>query len=351
MNTSKATQGVLLVNLGSPDSYEVKDVKRYLREFLLDGRVIDLPPFWRKLLVEGIVLRTRPPKSAEAYESIWWEEGSPLIVLSKRLQAAVQANMDIPVGLGMRYGNPSIEAGFQELLDQAPNLKEVLLVPLYPHYAMSSYETVVVKAEEVLAEKFSHLEMKVLPPFYQEERYLKVLGDSLKPHLKPETDLLLFSYHGVPERHLRKSDCTGKHCLKVENCCEVASEAHTECYRHQVMETSHQVAQVMGLRKDQYAVSFQSRLGPDPWLKPFTAKRLKQLPGEGVKNLAIACPAFVSDCLETLEEIAEEGKEMFMEAGGESFTMIPCLNTREDWAALLADYAREALAKSPATVA
>lgn len=338
----KPSFGVLLVNLGSPDAPTPEAVKPYLDEFLMDERVIDAPKWLRTILIRGIILNTRPKKSAKAYRKIWWEEGSPLIVLSQRLEKKLQAKVDVPVALGMRYGNPSIETGMQALMDAHPSIKEVFLVPLYPHYAMSSYETVVVKAEEVQAAKFPQVKMHTLPPFFEETTYIDALVESIKPYTDEKPDLLLFSYHGIPERHVKKSDVTGCHCLKVENCCEVASEAHTQCYRHQVMQTSHAVAEKLGLSKDQYMVSFQSRLGPDPWLKPTTSKLLEELPEQGIKKLAVVCPAFVSDCLETLEEMGMEGKEDFLEAGGESFTLIPCLNDNDRWVDVLAGYVKEA---------
>lgn len=347
MQFPEAKKGVLLVNLGSPDSYEVKDVKPYLNEFLMDERVIDLPLWLRKFLVQGIVLRTRPPKSAAAYKKIWWEEGSPLIVISKRLQAKLAQKVPFPVGLGMRYGNPSIKAGIESLLAESPQLEEILLIPLYPHYAMSSYETVVVKAEEVQKEHFPNLKIQVLPPFYEEEKYISVLGESLRPFTEGEFDQLLFSYHGVPERHIKKGDTTKKHCLKQADCCNVACpEAQDVCYRHQVYRTSALVAEYLGLSQDQFSVAFQSRLGPDPWLKPYTAKTIEEFPEKGVKKLLVACPAFVADCLETIEEIGMEAKEEFLEAGGEAFTMIPCLNDQDPWVDLLAGYITQSLGKA-----
>ncbi len=338
----KPSFGVLLVNLGSPDAPTAQAVKPYLDEFLMDERVIDAPKWLRTFLVRGIILNTRPKKSAAAYSKIWWDEGSPLIVLSQRLKEKLQSQLEVPVALGMRYGNPSIEAGLQELMDAHPSISEVFLIPLYPHYAMSSYETVVVKAEEIQQARFPNLTLAVMPPFYQEKNYIAALSESIRPFLHEKPDLLLFSYHGIPERHVKKSDVTGCHCLKVENCCEIASAAHAQCYRHQVMQTTHAVAERLGLSKNQYRVSFQSRLGTDPWLKPMTSNLLEELPEQGVQKLAVVCPAFVSDCLETLEEMGMEGKKAFLQAGGESFTLIPCLNDKDDWVEVLRGYVEEA---------
>lgn len=336
-------KGILLVNLGSPNSPEVKDVKPYLDEFLMDERVIDAPNWLRTILVRGIILNTRPKKSAEAYKSIWWEEGSPLIVLSKRLQGEVQKHTERPVALGMRYGQPSIEDGINELLQKAPDLEEFVLIPLYPHYAMSSYETVVVKAREVVEQKFPKLKMMVKEAFYNDPRYIKIMADSLKPALEKEYDHLLFSYHGIPERHIRKSDITKNHCLKYENCCQKDSPAHAHCYRHQTLATTALLVQELNLPQGKYSSSFQSRLGRDPWLTPFTDKTIIEMAKKGVKKLVIVCPAFVSDCLETIEEIGEEAREFFLENGGEEFTLVPCLNEREEWAQLLVRFAEEKL--------
>lgn len=322
------------MNLGSPDSTNTKDVKRYLDEFLMDERVIDFPYLARLLLVRGIITPLRAPKSAKAYSSIWTDEGSPLVVMTKQLQAALQAQVEEPVEIAMRYGNPSAKDGFDNLLKQMPDMEEVFAVPLYPHYAMSSYETAVEHAKAIHAKEKYTFKLTFLDPYYNNDLYINALAESMKPYLENEYDQILFSYHGVPERHIRKSDTTSCHCLKVNNCCEVASPAHAHCYRHQCFTTTKLVTEKLGIPASKFGISFQSRLGGG-WLQPFTDKRLKAMPGEGIKKLLIICPAFVSDCLETLEEIAEEGKETFMEAGGESFEMIPCMNTHPMWVAAL----------------
>ncbi len=326
------------MNLGSPDSTSVKDVKRYLDEFLMDERVIDYPYLLRALLVKGIIVPFRSPKSAKAYQSIWTAEGSPLMVISEQLRKAVQERVSEPVVLAMRYGNPTPKAAFEQLLQLDPDIDEVVLVPLYPHYAMSSYETAVEYAKEVYQKEKYPFRLTIIPPYYQEDQYIDALAESIKPYLQEDFDQLLFSFHGVPERHIRKGDTTSCHCLKVENCCEVDSSAHEYCYSHQCKKTIQLLAAKLGLPKEKFGVSFQSRLGREEWLKPYTAKRLEELPKEGIKKLLVACPAFVSDCLETLEEIAEEGKETFMHAGGESFKMIPCLNTHPAWVGVIVDY-------------
>jgi ferrochelatase len=323
-------KGALLINLGSPDSPDPKDVKRYLGEFLMDERVIDLPKPLRTFLVKGIILNTRPKKSAKAYKKIWWEEGSPLIVLSKRLQEAVQKKVSVPMGLAMRYGSPSIEQGIKSLVDQG--VDEIMLIPLYPQFAMATTETILVLAEKIKNEKYPELEFTVLPPFYNHPDYIRVLSQSIQEDLKDKKwEHLLFSYHGIPERHIRKSDITKSHCKIDKSCCQTTSEAHQYCYRHQCYETTRQVAEYLELEEGTYSTSFQSRLGVDPWLQPYTDQTVARFAKKGIKNMAIVTPAFVSDCLETLEEIGMEAAEDFEEKGGEELHVIPCINTRTDW--------------------
>ncbi len=330
-------RGVLLMNLGSPESTSTADVRKYLDEFLMDGRVIDKSWLFRALLVKGIIVPFRAPKSAEAYKEIWSENGSPLIVLTELLQQSLQEVIADPVEIAMRYGKPSPKKGFEKLLKRQPALEEVIAVPLYPHYAMSSYETAVEYAKEIHRKYKFPFRLKFVPPFYNETSYINSLAEVFKPFVSHDFDHLLFSYHGVPARHIRKSDITGCHCLTVENCCSVPSPAHEFCYRHQVITTTRLVTEKLNLPSNKFSISFQSRLGKG-WLTPFTDIRLQEMPAENIKKLLIVCPAFVSDCLETLEEIEMRGREIFMNAGGESFTMIPCLNTHPSWVQTLKGY-------------
>jgi ferrochelatase len=338
--TGNSKHGVVLMNLGSPDSTEVRDVKKYLDEFLMDKRVIDYPYLLRFLLVKGIITPSRSPKSAEAYKKIWGKDGSPLITLTRRLQKAVQKRVEFPVSIAMRYGNPSPKQAFDELLSKSQKLEEVILVPLYPHYAMSSYETAVVYAQQIHKRQQYPFKLSVIKPYYNNNEYINALAESIKPYLHTEYDHVLFSYHGVPERHILKGDITGAHCLKSTDCCCTSSAAHKKCYRHQCFSTTALVAQKLSLDKSKYSISFQSRLGNAEWLKPYTAKQLEEMPKQGIKKLLVACPAFISDCLETLEEIAVEGKEIFLHAGGESFTVIPCLNVHPMWVDTIAAWTR-----------
>ncbi|MDP1842719.1 MAG: ferrochelatase [Sediminibacterium sp.] len=324
-------KGILLMNLGSPNSPSVSDVKVYLREFLMDEKVIDIPFIARTLLVKGIIVPFRSPKSAHAYQSIWTNEGSPLLVNTYQLQKALQQIVPEVVEVCMRYGAPHPAKAFESLQMKVSDLEEVILFPLYPHYAMSSYETAVEYAKKIHAENKYPFKLTVVPPYFENKIYIDALVSSIQPYLHQDFDKLIFSYHGIPERHIKKGDITCEHCLKVKDCCNVASSAHEFCYRHQTFETTKLVSSQLGLQHNKVEQTFQSRLGQDKWLTPYTAARLKELPKEGVKKLLVACPAFVSDCLETLEEIAVEGKEIFIEAGGESFTMIPCLNAQPNW--------------------
>lgn len=330
-------KGVLLVNLGSPDGPTAKEVKPYLDEFLMDERVIDVPNWLRNLIVRGIILQTRPKKSAKAYAKIWWEEGSPLIVISERFASKVQQQTDLPVALGMRYGSMSIKNALQELKDK--EVSEILLVPLYPHYAMSSYETVVVKTMQEQQANYPDIKITTLPAFYKNADYIRVLSERISKGLKDfEYDHILFSYHGIPERHIKKSDPTKFHCKIDGRCCQINSVAHHTCYRHQCYDTTELVKAELNLDEHKVSSSFQSRLAGDPWLKPYTDFEFERLAKEGVKRLAVITPAFVSDCLETLEEIAMEGKEQFIEAGGEDYIHIPCLNESDPWVALMAEW-------------
>ena len=333
-------KGVLLVNLGSPDSASVGDVRRYLNEFLMDGRVIDTPWLLRRLIV-GLILINRPKQSAEAYGKIWLPEGSPLIVTSRNVCEKLRERIPVPIELAMRYRNPSIEDALRKLAEQKTD--EFFLVPLFPHYAMSSYETAVVRVQQVARKVAPGMKIVVQPPYGDAPDYLAALTASAANYLEAGYDHLLFSFHGIPERHLRRSDPTGRHCLAKPDCCETASPAHATCYRAQGFKTVAAFVRLAGVPAGKFSVSFQSRLGRDPWLKPYTDFELAELPKRGVKRLLVICPAFVSDCLETLEEIGLRGRESFLSAGGEAFAQIPCLNEHPLWIAALEKMVRRFL--------
>ena len=322
-------KGILLVNLGSPDSPFVADVRKYLGEFLMDGRVLDTPWPVRFCVVNFAILPSRPKESAHAYQKIWTPEGSPLVVTSRRVRSELQARVTAPVELAMRYQNPSIADALKKLA--AKDVTHLLVIPLFPHYAMSSYESAAERVKEIAAKLFPAITVKIQPPYFDAPDYIAALVASAKNHLDAGYDHLLFSFHGIPERHLRKSDTTGCHCLQVENCCAVASPAHATCYRAQCFKTVAAFVAQAGVPPEKYSVAFQSRLGKDPWLKPYTDLEIEKFPARGIKKLLVICPAFVSDCLETLEEIGMRGQESFLAAGGEELTLIPCMNEHPQW--------------------
>ncbi len=337
------SKGVLLLNLGSPDSASVPDVRRYLREFLMDPYVLDVNWFIRFAVVNFAILPSRPKQSAHAYQSVWTPEGSPLVAISQRVRQNLQGRLSIPVELAMRYQNPSIQKALRALSNRG--VTEFLLIPLFPQYAMSSFETAVERVKELLAEIAPGMKMAVQPPFYDDPLYIKALVASASEYLAGGYDHLLFSFHGLPERHLRKSDPTACHCLTTPDCCGTPSPAHATCYRAQCFKTMDAFVKLAGVPVDKYSVAFQSRLGRDPWLKPYTDYELVRFAQEGKKKLLVICPAFVSDCLETLEEIGMRGRETFIEGGGKDLRQIPCLNQHPLWLeavqAMIAKFAPE----------
>ena len=335
--------GILLINLGSPDSPAVPDVRRYLREFLMDERVIDSPWPVRFALVNGLIIPRRAHQSSEAYASIWTREGSPLVVTSRNVSAALEKRLNLPVRAAMRYQSPSIEEGISEL--SRAGVDELVVVPMFPHYAMSSYETAVEKVKTVARSQAARMKSKIVEPYFAHPAYIAALAASAGEYLRANIDHLLFSFHGLPERHLRKADKTGCHCLKVPNCCEVPSPAHNTCYRAQCFKTVKAFVKETGLPAGSYSVAFQSRLGRDPWLQPYTDAEIRRLAGQGVKRLAVICPAFVSDCLETLEEIGIRGREIFRNGGGEELVLVPCLNEHPAWVDALEQFVNEALGR------
>lgn len=333
-------KAILLINLGSPETPQTPDVCNYLNEFLMDERVIDIPYLLRWILVKGFILPQRPELSAAAYQHIWWPEGSPLVVLSQRIQQLLQQTIDMPVFLAMRYGKPAIADVMKQIQQQHPHLDELRLIPLYPHYAMSSFETAVAAVQPFLSLWAKPPVFKIRAPFYEQDLYIKALVENARPYLQAPFDHFLFSYHGIPVRHLIKRDPSGVHCQKCENCCTVAHPAHQTCYRAQVLATTTAFAKSLGLSPDQYSVSFQSRLGRTPWLQPYTDFELLEMPTRGVRRLVVMSASFVADCLETLEEMGIRGKKAFLEAGGEDYRLIPCLNTHPLWIEALSQWSQ-----------
>lgn len=343
-----STSAVLLLNLGSPDSTSVEDVRTYLEEFLGDVRVIDKPrsAFLRSLLVKRIIIPARVKNSAHAYESIWTPEGSPLIATSRRTQEALQKRIDVPVSVAMNYRKPSIAEALAEL--SARGVTRVLLFPQYPHYAMSSWETVIVKVRAEAARVAPGLRFETVQPYYEDPDYIEALVASAHPYLEKPHDHLLFSYHSIPVRHLTKADTSRAHCQVVEDCCSVASPIHATCYKAQVTRTTRAFVQRAGLHPERWSMSFQSRLANEPWITPHTDKEFERLARTGKKRLLVITPAFVTDCLETLEEIRVAGASQFKAAGGEWFEHIPCLNDQPMWIDFLESRLRKWLAQAPA---
>lgn len=325
-----AKSAVLLLNLGSPASASVSDVKKYLREFLNDERVIDRPgqPL-RWMLVNGLIIPLRAKNSAHAYSTVWTDEGSPLIATSRHTQGKLQQRVDLPVALAMNYGQPSIPDVLHQLAHDG--IDRLLLFPQYPHYAMSSWETVVAKVYREAAKIAPDLKIECVSPYYADDDYITALVASARPYLAKPHDHLLFSYHGIPVRHLTKGDSSHAHCQMVADCCTTCSPAHATCYKAQVTRTTQLFTQKAGLDPARWSMAFQSRLVGEPWLSPYTDYEFKRLPAAGKKRILVITPAFVTDCLETLEEIRVRGAEDFMAAGGESFEHIPCLNDQPGW--------------------
>jgi ferrochelatase len=350
-----ARKGLLLVNLGTPDAPQSGPVRRYLREFLSDPRVVDIHPVGRWLLLNLIILPFRPAKSAHAYRTIWMPEGSPLLVHSRALTAAVTGRLagEYEVELAMRYGTPSLPEAVARL--HARGVRDFTVLPLYPQEAPSSSGSSLARTYEVLGGLWDVPNVRAVPAFHDDPGFLGAFAEVARPVLTGcRADHVLFSFHGVPERHVRKSDATGRHCLASAGCCDVLTEANRHCYRAQCYATARGLAERLGLAAEAWSVSFQSRLGRTPWVKPYTDLVLPELAARGVKRLAVMCPAFVADCLETLEEVGIRAREQFVACGGESLTLVPSLNAHPAWVDAVVRLVREtdggARAAVPTTV-
>ena len=316
-------KGVLLINLGSPENNDLGSVKKFLREFLNDKFVINLPKFIRNFIVNLIIVPFRSTKTLKAYKSISVNKESPIIRNTQSIGKKLQNLVSIPVEVAMRYQKPTIGGALKKLSINGCN--EITAIPLYPHYAMSSSLTTINRINELNVKLGINLKINIIESFYNDDRYIKALSKNIRNNIPRDLDFLLFSYHGIPNNHLLKMDPTKAHCLKSNDCCELKSNAKRYCYKAQVLETSRLCSSYLDLQDNEWGVSFQSRLWPG-WIKPWTDIELQRLPKSGKKNIAVVCPAFVADNLETLEEIKIRGKKKFLEAGGESFTYIPCLN-------------------------
>ncbi len=324
--------GVLLINLGTPDNPSVGAVRRYLREFLNDPMVLDMSSIARWMLLNLVILPRRPKQSAAAYQQVWMKEGSPLLVHSLSLKETLQTTLGqgFKVDLGMRYGNPSISEALDRL--DSAGVDRIVVVPLYPQYAMSSTGTALATLYGNASSRAIVPPFQVIPDFYDHPGYLDAAASMIADQRADfNPDHIFFSYHGLPERHVRKSDRSGQHCLNATDCCDRIVPANRSCYRAQCMATTRGLVERLALSVDDYTIGFQSRLGRTPWIKPYTDELLPVLAEKGVRRLLVSCPSFVSDCLETLEEIGIRAREDFIAAGGEDLRLVPCLNDDQAW--------------------
>jgi ferrochelatase len=328
-----ARWGLLLVNLGTPDLPRTAEVRRYLAEFLHDPRVIDIAAPARWALVNLAILPFRPRKSAEAYQTIWTERGSPLLFhgldLVEKLRARVSTN--VHVELAMRYQNPSIESALERF--RSAGIDDIVALPLFPQYSSAAFGSVVEKVYRVATKLWVVPNLRFIGAFYDHPAFIEAFAAVGRPALDDlQPDRILFSYHGVPERHVIKSEeHPGTHCLRSESCCDQIVAANRHCYRAQCYATTRALADTLGLESTQYEVAFQSRLGRDPWIRPYTDERIVAMAQEGIRRLAVFCPAFVADCLETLEEIGMRAQEDFRAHGGEELRLVPSLNSSDRW--------------------
>ncbi|BAM82684.1 ferrochelatase [Cyanidioschyzon merolae strain 10D] len=331
--------GLILVNIGTPASLNVADVRRYLREFLGDDRVVDIRPKWLKTILLQVLLLTRPAKSAEAYANIWDKEtGSPLLHYSQELATKIQKRVGngYAVAVGMQFGEPNLVSVMHDF--RRRGIDRMIIVPMFPQYASSTTGSASEMAYHTASKLYSTPYLHIVPAFYDHPAYIQAYANVIERVIGPRgsrrVDHLLLSFHGVPEKHCQQTDDTGLVCMQQEHCCSALVQANRNCYRAQCFATARALAQTLGLAPHEYSVSFQSRLtaaGPE-WIKPYTDEVLTILPKQGVRRLAVAIPSFVTDCLETLEEIGMQGREEFLNAGGEEFYLVPCLNDSQEWA-------------------
>lgn len=337
MSTKNIKKGVLLINLGTPDSPAVPDVRKYLREFLMDWRVIDIPYIQRWLLVNLIIATFRSPKSAKEYQRLWNERGSSLKYYGEDVTKLLQEKLgdDYVVSLGMRYQNPSIASALAEQKDA--EVEEITVIPLFPHYASASTGSVIEKVSDLIKDWQIIPDMKYISKFWDHPKYIAgFVSKGKKMMSETNYDHVIFSYHGLPERQIIKGSVKG-YCQLNGKCCETYHSRNQHCYRAQCVQTSKLLAAGLGLDKLKYTTTFQSRLGKTPWIKPYTDDVLKELPAKGVKKVLAFSPAFVADCLETTVEVGETFKEEFLEAGGEAWDLVASLNDDAVWVEGLAE--------------
>jgi ferrochelatase len=338
-------QGLLLTNLGTPDAPTTGAVRSFLREFLSDPNVIDLSAVGRFLLLNLVILPFRPKKSAAAYQKVWDEtHGSPLLYNSMNLHSAMQRALgaDWQVALGMRYGNPSLKSAMERLHNAG--VDELVVLPLYPQYATSSTASSIQAVNRICSELGNPFRLHIIEDFYAEPGFIHALAASAKEHVQTgASHHVLFSCHGLPARQVAATATEPGLCCERENCCEQIGEINRRCYRAQCLATSRLLANELGLSESDWSLSFQSRLGRTPWIQPFTDEHIPKLAASGVRHLHVICHSFTADCLETLEEIGIRARADFEAAGGESLTLVPCMNDHPVWVDTLAGMARSSV--------
>lgn len=330
-------KGILIVNLGTPDSPSTADVRKYLDEFLMDGRVIDINPILRTILVKGIIVPFRGPKSAKIYKKLWTPEGSPLLIYGKRVHQLIKEKLgdDYHVELAMRYQSPSIPDALERL--KQAKVDSIKVVPLFPQYASASTGSVHDRVMEIVRTWQAIPDISFINSFYDHPGMIKVFAAHGQKYFNESWDHILFSFHGLPQRQMRKVDVSGVHCLKVKDCCKTITENNKFCYTAQCNRTAQLIAEELQLTEEKYTICYQSRLGNDPWVQPYTSEVLKDLAAKRVKKLLVFCPAFVSDCLETTIEVSEEYAEEFEALGGERVQLVESLNDDPAWIDVLED--------------
>ncbi|BDD07984.1 ferrochelatase [Fulvitalea axinellae] len=332
MAKSNIKKGVLVVNLGTPDSPKTPDVRKYLREFLMDGRVIDIPFLSRWALVNLIIAPFRAPKSAKTYAELWEDRGSPLMFYGEDVVNALKNDSELSgyeFALAMRYQSPSIESGLEYL--RSKNVSEIIVLPLFPQYASATTGSVVEKVNSIIKKWQVIPSIRFVNQFYDKELFVKAWASVASSHInKKEYDHYVFSYHGLPERQIRKASVDG-YCKLSEKCCSNINKKNQYCYRAQCFATTRLLAEAMGIPEEKYTICFQSRLGKEPWIQPYAEDVIESLAKSGQKKVLAFSPAFVADCLETTIEVGDEFKEEFEHAGGEVWDLVPSLNAHPDW--------------------
>jgi ferrochelatase len=323
-------KGILLINLGTPDDPSRGAVYRYLKEFLLDPRVIDIPAIQRNLLVRGVIAPFRSKPSSELYQQLWTDEGSPLKFYGERLRDLLQKEMgdEYLVELAMRYQSPSIESVLKKMLLQ--NVSELVIVPLFPHYASASTGSVYEEVMRLLSKEQAIPKLRFVNAFYDHPDFIAAFVERARVHDVDSFDHVLFSYHGMPIRQLVKADHSN-HCTKAKDCCLNISEKNQHCYSAQCYATTKALVKELNLKEGQYTTCFQSRLGKDPWVQPYTSDTLKKRAAAGDKSLLVFCPAFIAVCLETTIEVSVEYQHEFQKMGGEKVQLVESLNDHPTW--------------------